>query len=78
MTMEFFVNECANIAKTNCGIKLYPYDDKEKLYNRFLKKMFWLNNRAILEDGFLGELYSKTNGMDLYDFYIVPFNNYFT
>lgn len=39
--------------------------------------MFWLSNQNIIRSGFLYEIYKETNGVDLGNFYIVPFNNYF-
>jgi hypothetical protein len=72
-----FLSELSNLSKQEIGINLYPYKDSGKLYSRFLDRMFWLKNPDILTKGFLWEIFKETNGIDLDNFYIVPFNNYF-
>jgi hypothetical protein len=79
MTILDFLNEIKILSRNNETIKLYPYTDKEKLYSRFFDRVFTLdvNLKNILTNGWLYELYKETNGIDLGNYYILPFNNYF-
>jgi hypothetical protein len=77
--MQHFLNEIKDLSQTNERIKLYPYENKEKLYSRFFNRIITndINLKAILKNGWLYELYQETNGVDFGNYYIIPFNNYF-
>jgi hypothetical protein len=79
MNIQNFLDEIKVLSQTNEKIKLYPYDNKEKLYSRFFNRVITndVNLKNILTDGWLHELYKETNGIDLGNYYIIPFNNYF-
>jgi hypothetical protein len=79
MDIQKFLDRIKELSQNNLKIKLYPYTDKEKLYSRFFKKVITLdeNIKNILTNGWLYELYKETNGIDLINYYIIPFNNYF-
>lgn len=77
MNANDFLIEIDKLSKLQNDIKLYPYTDKEKLYGRFLKKVIFPNVIELVTTGWLGDLYKWTNGVDLANYYIVPFNNHF-
>jgi hypothetical protein len=79
MTIEMFLNEIKNLSQNDETIKLYPYNDKEKLYSRFLGRLYTLDNDLlkILTKGWIYEIYKETNGIDIKKYYIIPFNKYF-
>ena len=76
MTTQKFLGEIESLSKTNSNTRLYPYEDRDKLYARFLKKVYNDDIKSLLNEGWLGDLYKFTNGVDLSNYYIVPFNNY--
>lgn len=75
-TTEFLI-KIDELSKLRTDVRLYPYTDKEKLYGRFLGRIYFPLEQEILTTGWLSELYKRTNGIDLANYYIVPFNNYF-
>ena len=77
MTTNEFLTCIESIALTDSTVKMYPYTDKEKLYSRFLKRCFVPSTTEMVTNGWLGKIYEATNGIDLRNFHIVPFNNYF-
>ncbi len=79
MNIPEFLDRMRQFARTRTDITFYPYENGHKLYARFLGRCFTLDEdeQYILTNGWLRELYSVTNGLDLGNFYIVPFNNYF-
>jgi hypothetical protein len=79
MDIQNFLNEIKILSQTNEKIKLYPYENKEKLYSRFFGRVITndVHLKSILTNGWLYELYRETNGIDLGNYYIIPFNNYF-
>lgn len=77
MEMKIYLDKIENLSKTNNGVRLYPYKDPQKLLSRFEQRMFWIEDKYVLINGWLGEIYKCTDGIDLCNFYIVPFNNYF-
>src|SRR3712207_3326458 len=61
-------------------IKTYKITDqklKSKLLTRFYDRLFWLEDVAELKRGWLGQLYERTNGIDLLNYYLVPYNKHF-
>ncbi|MDR1275952.1 MAG: hypothetical protein LBL72_06190 [Candidatus Accumulibacter sp.] len=79
MNIQNFLSELKILSQTNGKIKLYSYDNKEKLFSRFFNRVYTLdvNLKNILTDGWLSELYKETNGIDFGNYYIIPFNDYF-
>jgi len=75
--MNDFLTFIGTLSITDTTVKLYPYENKEKLYSRFLRRVFVPIVKEIVENGWLSNIYKETNGIDLRNFYIVPFNNYF-
>lgn len=76
MTTKTFIANIKSFASENDLIKLYPLDNS-KAYQRFWERLFWLPDVEQLKTGWLGDLYSQTNGIDLLNYQIVPYNNYF-
>jgi hypothetical protein len=79
MNIQDFLNEIINLSQKDETIKLYPYNDKEKLYSRFFNRVISNDThlKNILKNGWLYEIYKETNGIDLKNYYIIPFNKYF-
>lgn len=72
-----FLSAINFLSKENLQVKLYPYSNREKLYGRFVKKVIVPKVIRVVTDGWLEEIYHSTNGIDLSNYYIIPFNNYF-
>jgi hypothetical protein len=79
MNVSGFLDNLKMFSQNDKTIKLYPYNDKEKLYSRFLKRIYTLDNNLIkiVNKGWIYEIYKETNGIDLGNYYIIPFNKYF-
>lgn len=77
MEMKFYLEEIQELSRHNNGVVLYPYKDSKKVFNRFEQKIFWMGDKNVVINGWLGEIYKFTDGIDFCNFYIVPFNKYF-
>ena len=77
MTIDIFLDFIESIMQADSTVKLHPYTDKEKLYSRFLGRVFVPRVAEMVTNGWLSKIYEITNGIDLRNFHIVPFNNYF-
>lgn len=76
MNTELFLNKIKSLADSNDLIELYPLDNPKAL-NRFWDRLFWFPDLKQLKLSWLNDLYKHTNGMDLINYYIVPYNAYF-
>ena len=77
MEIKDFLKEVESHSTIKSDIRLYPYTNKEKLYSRFLQKLYVPRVEKMLSDSWIADIYHATNGIDLGNFHIVPFNKYF-
>jgi hypothetical protein len=77
MQLKDFFESINLLSKINSKIRLYPYTNQEKLYNRFVGRVYHPYTEKLVTDGWLREIYYSTNGIDFNNYYFVPFNNYF-
>jgi hypothetical protein len=75
--IQDFLSAIESLSNENSKIKLHPYQNGEKLYGRFVGRVIVPKVIDGVTNGWLGKIYHSTNGIDLNNFYIVPFNNYF-
>lgn len=75
MEMKFYLEEIQELSRHNNGVVLYPYKDSKKVFNRFEQKIFWMGDKNVVINGWLGEIYKFTDGIDFCNFYIVPLIN---
>lgn len=76
MTTETFISKIKFFQVENNLIKLYPTDNPKAL-QKFWERLFWIPNINQQKNGWLNDLYKQTNGIDLINYYIVPYNIYF-
>lgn len=78
MNTSNFIDKVTHFSEENELVHTYlNVDNNAKAYDRFLKRLFWVDELHIYTTGWLGELYNYTNGVDLINYYIVPYNNYY-
>lgn len=76
MTTAEFISKIEIYESKNDSIKLYPTTN-EKALHKFWQRLFWLPNVELHKSGWLDNLYKYTNGINLLNYYIVPYNTYF-
>lgn len=76
MEIKDFLKEIEYLSTTNSDICLYPYTNREKLYSRFMSRVYVPAVEKMVSNSWVADIYHATNGIDLKNFYIVPFNNY--
>lgn len=74
MTTETFISRIKLFQSKSDLIKIYPIENT-KVLQRFWERLFWMPDVNKLSNSWLGDLYKQTNGVDLLNYYIVPYNN---
>ena len=56
MEMKIYLDKIQELSRYNNGVVLYPYKESKKIFNRFEQRLFWMEDKSVVTNGWLGEI----------------------